>query len=230
MGGELIRLDGVDFAYPNGKQVFRGMDFSLGDGERKGISGPNGAGKTTLLRLIVGLEKPGRGEVLFRGSPVRTAEDLHRMRCAVGFVLQNSDDQLFCATVAEDVAFGPLNLGLGRKDALARTMETLDRLGIRGLADRPARTLSGGEKKLAAIASVLSMRPQCLLLDEPTIFLDAAAQERIGEILLGLDVPYAVVSHDAAFLRRVCDTFVSIDGGGAAVPVPDPDGSFEPTA
>ncbi len=219
MSDELLAIRGVSFAYPGGKAVFSDADFSLRSGDKTGIFGPNGSGKTTLLRLLAGLETPAVGAVFFRGEPVAGAEGWRRLRCSVGFVLQNSDDQLFSATVLDDVAFGPLNLGMKRDEAKKRALETLERLGIAGLASRPAHKLSGGEKKLAAIASVLSMRPDCLLLDEPTIFLDAAAQKRIEDILLGLGVPYAVVSHDTDFLRRVCDSFLRVDGSGEAVPV-----------
>ena len=207
----ILALDAVTFAHAGMPALFSGLCFSLGRGEHVGLYGPNGSGKTTLLRLIMGLEVPQGGRVLFHGEPVSGGEALRRLRRGIGFVLQNSDDQLFSATVLEDVAFGPLNLGLNRREARDRAMETLESLGLAPLADRPAPRLSGGEKKMAAIASVLSMHPEALLLDEPTAFLDDASRDRITAILRGRDMARIVVSHDKAFLEQATSSIMRID-------------------
>lgn len=207
----ILTLDHVAFAYPGRPALFTDCCFSLPEGGRVGLFGPNGSGKTTLLRLIMGLEAPLKGRVLFHGEPVTTEKTLHRLRCGIGFVLQNSDDQLFSPSVLEDVAFGPLNLGLSRGDARDRAWETLDSMGLAALADRSAHRLSGGEKKMVALASVLSMRPEALLLDEPTTFLDDGARERIIDILGRRDIARIVVSHDRAFLEATVSSCIRID-------------------
>jgi cobalt/nickel transport system ATP-binding protein len=215
----IVTLEGIRFAYAGRPVLFDGLCFALHRRDQIGLYGPNGSGKTTLLRLLTGLETPQGGSLLFHGLPVDSGRALHRLRCAVGFVLQNSDDQLFSPTVLEDVAFGPLNLGLKRHEARDRAMETLESLHLRALADRPIHRLSAGEKKMVSIASVLSMRPEALLLDEPTAFLDEGSRDTIIAILQGQDLARIVVSHDKEFLRRTASSFLRIEHGGA-VPAP----------
>lgn len=209
----ILELERVEFAYPERPALFRNLCFALREGERIGLHGANGSGKTTLLRLIMGLETPGAGRILYRGVPVEDGEALRRLRCGIGFVMQNSDDQLFSATVLEDVAFGPLNLGLKRGAARDRAMETLADLGLERLADRATHRLSVGEKKMAAIASVLSMRPSALLLDEPTASLDDEARARILAMLRGQELARIVVSHDREFLAQTSSSFMHIAAG-----------------
>ena len=219
--GPILALERITFAYPERPALFRELDFSLREGEHVGLHGPNGSGKTTLLRLIMGLETPQGGRILHRGEPVDNGAALHRLRCGVGLVMQNSDDQLFSATVLEDVAFGPLNLGLKRREARDRAMETLERMELAELADRATHRLSVGEKKMASIASVLSMRPRALLLDEPTASLDDDARNRIIAILRKETIARIIVSHDKDFLGRTASSFVRIAGSGvieAALP------------
>lgn len=212
----ILALERIGFAYAGRPALFDGLCFSLRENEQTGLYGPNGSGKTTLLRLIMGLEAPQSGAVYFHGAAVDDGRVLHRLRCAVGFVLQNSDDQLFSSTVLEDVAFGPLNLGMKRQAARDRAMETLESLHLAALADRPPHRLSGGEKKMVSIASVLSMRPEALLLDEPTAFLDEGSRERIIAILQGQDLARIVVSHDRDFLQQTASSFMCIKNGGLA--------------
>ena len=209
----ILTLENIDFAYAGRPDLFSGLHCALREGDQIGLYGSNGSGKTTLLRLIMGLEKPRGGRILLHGAPVDDACSLHRLRCAIGFVLQNSDDQLFSPTVLDDVAFGPLNLGLKRAEAKDRAVETLESIGIAALADRPTHCLSGGEKKMVSIASVLSMRPEALLLDEPTVFLDGESRDRILEILRQQNLARIVVSHDKAFLEQVAASLVSIKNG-----------------
>ncbi len=210
----ILALEGITFAYPERPVLFRNLCLSLRDGQQLGLHGPNGSGKTTLLRLIMGLETPRSGRIFYRGELVNSSATLHRLRCGVGLVMQNSDDQLFSATVLEDVAFGPLNLGLNRREARDRAIATLERMGLAELADRATHRLSVGEKKMVSIASVLSMQPYALLLDEPTASLDDAARRRIVDILQNEPLARIIVSHDKDFLRMTATTFIHIADSG----------------
>ena len=203
MNGSLVTLDAVTFRYDSSRVVLNEVSLSLAGGERIGITGPNGGGKTTLLHLLVGLQKPVAGTITCFGSPRRTESDFREVRQRVGLLFQNSDDQLFCPTVAEDVMFGPLNLGKKHADARRITTETLQEVGLAGYEDRITYRLSGGEKRLVALATVLAMQPDVLLLDEPLAGLDEEHETRITEILVGLRQAMVVVSHDRAFLDRV---------------------------
>ena len=210
----ILALEHINFAYDGRPALFDNLCFTLSRENHIGLYGPNGSGKTTLLRLIMGLETPQSGKVLFHNVSVDNAHALHRLRCGIGFVLQNSDDQLFSPTVLEDVAFGPLNLGMKRREAKDRAMETLESMGQAALADRQTHRLSSGEKKMVSIASVLSMRPEALLLDEPTAFLDEVAREKIIHILQGQNLARIVVSHDRDFLEQTASSFFYIKDGG----------------
>ena len=200
--------------------VLRDVSFCLHPGEHIGLYGPNGCGKTTLLRGITGLHKATRGGVRFQGRLLSTDADFHPLRCAVGFVLQHAEDQLFFPTVLEDVAFGPLNLGLSPGAARERALETLARLGLDGFADRQTHALSGGEKKLVSLAGVLAMQPQALLLDEPTNALDMAARQRLLDILAALPTARITISHDWDFLQQVSDRFMTIEDGRLVTDAP----------
>lgn len=210
---ELIRLAGIDFAYPGRPAVLKGLDFTLGAGDRVGILGPNGAGKSTMFQVAMGLRKPQAGAVMGLGQALTAERQFRPLRAAVGYLFQDPDDQLFCATVAEDVAFGPRNLGKGRDEAAHIAEQTLARVGLDGFGPRNTFQLSGGEKRLAALAAVLAMEPRAVLLDEPSTGLDAAHAARLEEVLLGSDLAWAVVSHDLEFLRRTCDRLLTLEGG-----------------
>lgn len=201
-----IDMHAVSYAYPGGKPVLRGLDFTLAAGEKVGIVGSNGCGKTTFLHLIMGLVSLQEGEVALFGEQVRTREDFARFRPRIGLLFQDADDQLFSPTVLEDVAFGPLNLGKSPAEAKKIAATVLERLGISELAERVTYQLSGGEKKMVALATVLAMEPKVLLLDEPTTGLDETTKVRISEILKGLDLAYVVISHEYDFLANVTDT------------------------
>ena len=182
----MIELRDISYTFPQASSpVLHNLSFAIQD-KRIGIIGPNGCGKTTLLHLMVGLLKPDQGELLFNGKPVSTKEDLRALRKEVGFLFQSSDDQLFSPTVIEDVAFGPLNLGFSPKEAREIAVKTLEELGLAGFEDRITHRLSGGEKKLVALATILAMRPKILLLDEPTNNLDPKTRSHLIEILQGL--------------------------------------------
>lgn len=209
----LVELRGVRFAYPGRDPVLNGADLALSAGERLCIDGPNGAGKSTLLRLIVGLLRPTGGEVVGFGAPRRAEADFHDVRRRVGLVFQDPDDQLFCPTVAEDVAFGPLNLGKSRDEALAVVDRVLADLDLSHLRDRVTHKLSGGEKRLVTLATVLAMEPEALLLDEPTNALDAENAERLAGIVEALPQAILLVSHDAAFRARISTRVLKLEAG-----------------
>lgn len=191
-----------------GKLVLHDIDFTVCPEDRVGLVGPNGSGKTTLLLSLVGLVPLQQGELFFKGGPVRTRTDLTTLRRATGFVFQNPDDQLFSPTVLEDVAFGLLNIGYSQTEALQRSETILNQMHLSQLANRQPHTLSGGQKRLVSLATVLVMEPEILLLDEPTNDLDTATRQRVIDMLQGnafLPHPPALViaSHDQGLLEAL---------------------------
>ncbi len=209
----MLELSKVSYTYPLAQEpTLHNLSFAVQD-KHTGIIGPNGCGKTTLLHLMVGLIKPTEGELLFNGEPVTTKLDMYNLRRDVGFLFQSSDDQLFSPTVIEDVAFGPLNLGFKADEARAIAEKTLKNLGLEGFEDRITHKLSGGEKKLVALATILAMRPKVLLLDEPTNNLDPKTTSRLIEILQNLDLHQVIISHDWDFLSHTTNILYKIDHG-----------------
>ena len=212
---------GVGFFYEPSRPVLSGISLKLYPEQRLGMTGPTGCGKTTLLHLAVGLLHPTAGQIEVFGQPRRRESDFAEVRGRVGLLFQDAEDQLFCPTVAEDVAFGPLNLGKSRTDAVDIVRRTLHMLDLAGYEDRATYRLSAGEKRLVALASVLAMEPQILLLDEPTTGLDEHFHGRVIEILGSLPMAMLVASHDLGFLGSVTDQVVAIhegmlqDGAGA---------------
>lgn len=216
MSEPLIRLADVRFAYPGHAPVLDGADVEVTAGEHLVVTGANGAGKTTLLHLMVGLLKPQAGAVFAFGSARRTEDDFRPVRAQAGLLFQDPDDQLFCPTVAEDVAFGPLNLGKTVDEVRTIVERTLASLGLAGFEDRITHKLSGGEKRLVTLATVLAMAPQALLLDEPTNALDEQAQDRLAGILEGLPQAMVIISHDRAFRQRLATRTVHLQDGRLA--------------
>lgn len=212
MNEAIVRLDQVTFRYGE-RTVLDGCDLELRGGERLGLSGANGSGKTTLLSLIVGLQRPEQGRVIVLGKERKSEAEFREIRGPVGMLFQDSDDQLFSPTVAEDVAFGPFNLGKSRTEVEAIVTRTLQQLGMETFADRVTYKLSGGEKRLVAIATVLAMEPEILLLDEPAAGLDEAATERVTDILLGLPQAMLLVSHDRELLGRIATRRARLEAG-----------------
>ena len=220
MSEPVLQFHDVDFAYGPGQPVLCECNFSLQSGDRVALRGPNGCGKTTLLHLIVGLLRPTAGRIEAFGRQRVTEADFHEVRRRVGLLFQDADDQLFCPTVAEDVAFGPLNLGKPRDEVRRIVAATLDSLGLAGYEQRVTYHLSGGEKRLVALATVLAMQPDVLLLDEPSGGLDDAATERLIGVLARLPQALIVVSHDRAFWEAVTTSAVELRAGMAVSNLP----------
>ena len=199
------------FTYPNGVAGLNGLDLHVTHGERVAILGPNGAGKTTLMLHLNGLLE-GEGELEVAGIDVGSG-DKRALRAAVGLVFQDPDDQLFMPTVMEDVAFGPLNLGLDRDDALARVAEALAAVRMEDVAERAPHQLSLGQRRRVAIATVLAMRPRLLVLDEPSANLDPRARRELLEVLDRVERTMLVVTHDLPFAAELCERAVILSGG-----------------
>ncbi|MFH1022142.1 MAG: energy-coupling factor ABC transporter ATP-binding protein [Planctomycetota bacterium] len=198
----LLDIRGLSYAYPDGTPALRDVGFSLAAGERAALVGPNGAGKSTLV-LALGGFLPAGGSVLAPGEASGAA---HSPRRGVGVVFQDPDDQLFMPTIFDDVAFGPVNQGLPEGEVRARVADILGRLGLAGMEKKAPHHLSAGQKKIAAIAAVLAMRPEILILDEPMADLDARGRRRLADILEGLPCVILLTAHDisvvpAAFRR-----------------------------
>jgi cobalt/nickel transport system ATP-binding protein len=204
MSDPLLEITGMTFRYPEAEHpVIVNLDFRFHEGERVGISAPNGAGKSTLFFLIMGLLKPDSGAIVYKGTALKKEKDFLDLRKKFGLLFQDSDDQLFCPTVLEDVAFGPLNLGYDRKEAIRISRETLARLGLEGFEERITYKLSGGEKRLVSLATILSMKPDVLLLDEPSNGLDERTYARLIGLLNDMEQSFIIISHNSGFLDRV---------------------------
>lgn len=208
----LLALDAVTVAR-SGRIVLDRVSLAVHPGERVALVGANGAGKTTLLRTLVGLQVTQSGAVTAFGAIRRSDRDFREVRAKAGYLFQDPDDQLFCPTVVDDVAFGPLNLGLSDQAAAAKARSILERLDLAHLADRVTYRLSGGEKRLVALAAVLAMEPEILLLDEPTNALDEDHLGRLTAILARLPTAMIVVSHERPFLERLATRAVMLKGG-----------------
>ncbi len=213
MSHAIIELKDIEYAFPDRSMALNGLTFHLHHGEKLGLFGPNGAGKTTMLHILMGLLQPQKGKVSLFGKTMEDGNSFQDARLKIGFLFQHSDDQLFCPTVLDDVAFGPLNQGLGQDAARQKASEALATVGLSGFEDRVPYRLSGGEKKLVALATILAMAPEVLVLDEPTTGLSPEAKERLIEILQNLDMARLVVSHEPDFLAATTDRLIAIRDG-----------------
>ena len=210
----IIHLENVSYRYPGSeRQVIDDLTLTFYEGNRMGLMAPNGSGKTTLFHLIMGLIKPESGRIEIFDKPARSEKDFLEIRRRIGFLFQDADDQLFSPTVLEDVAFGPLNLGKSKEEALEISQQTLAFLGLSGFEDRITFKLSGGEKRLVALATVLAMKPDVLLLDEPTSGLDTTTREKLMEVLASLELSYMVISHEYDFVDVVTDNIYTMENG-----------------
>ncbi len=208
----VLDVRGLAYAYPDGHQALYGVDLHVHRGERVALLGPNGAGKTTLVLHLNGILEPGAGSVAVSGLPV-VKENVQEVRRRVGIVFQDPDDQLFMPTVRDDVAFGPANLGLRGADLDARVTAALEQVGMADFADRPPHHLSFGQRRRVAVATVLAMEPEILVLDEPSSNLDPASRRELAEILTGLDVTVLMVTHDLPYALQLCPRSVVLSGG-----------------
>lgn len=203
MSHHLVEAERLEYHYPDGTPALRGVDFRLHHGEAVAIVGANGAGKSTLLLHLNGLLLPSAGEVRIGEVPVTRTTRPQIFR-TVGYVFQDPDDQLFMPTVREDVGFGPSNLGLPEGEIARRVDWALSTVGASHLADRAPFRLSGGEKRAVAIAGVIAMHPDVLVLDEPSDNLDPAARRRLIALLRGFSHTKVIATHDLDLVLEVC--------------------------
>ncbi|HET9724852.1 MAG TPA: ATP-binding cassette domain-containing protein [Actinomycetota bacterium] len=212
MSDAALEVRELAFAYPDGSQALFGVDLRVESGERVALLGPNGAGKTTFVMHLNGINAAQHGSVAVGGLPV-TKEHLREIRRRVGIVFQDPDDQLFMPTVREDVAFGPANLGLRGDELDARVHEALEAVGMEGTADRAPHHLSFGQRRRVAVATVLAMEPEILVLDEPSSNLDPAGRRELADILRGLRITMLMVTHDLPYALELCPRAVVMNRG-----------------
>ena len=210
--GELLKIKDLSFTYEDGNKVLDGLNLTAHDGESIGIVGANGIGKSTLMKLLVGLYLNFEGELEVAGHPVNK-KNLSHIREHVGYVFQDSDSQLFLSTVEEDVAFGPQNYGLPEEEVKRRVDEALEKVHITHLRGKHNYKLSGGEKKLAAIATILSMEPDIIIMDEPSIALDPRNRRNLIGILNEIQALKIITSHDLDFIMDTCTRALLLDEG-----------------
>jgi len=207
-----VEASGVVFSYPDGRRALDGVDLHVHPGERVALLGPNGAGKTTLVLHLNGILLPDEGSVTIAGLTV-AKNNFPEIRRRVGVVFQDPDDQVFMPTVGEDVAFGPANLGITGDDLEARVSAALDAVGMSEHRDRAPHHLSFGERRLVAIATVLSMEPEILVLDEPSANLDPAGRRELAEVLRLLDITMLLITHDLPYALGLCERAVVMNHG-----------------
>jgi cobalt/nickel transport system ATP-binding protein len=220
-----LSITGLTFAYPDGRQALHGIDLTLDEGERVALLGPNGAGKTTLVLHLNGILHGGAGRVEISGLPVTPGDRkaITEIRRRVGIVFQDPDDQLFMPTVAEDVAFGPANLGVRGADLDDRVTEALAAVGMLEHREQVPQHLSFGQRRRVAVATVLAMRPSLLVLDEPSSNLDPASRRELAEIIRSLPVTVLMVTHDLPYALELCPRSVILDEGRIVADAPTGD-------
>ena len=215
----MIEFRNVNFAYEKERPVLRDLSFRIGDGEAVGLIGANGAGKSTVMKLLLGLLFPASGEILVDGTRVEK-KSLPEIRRKLGFVLQNSDNQMFMPTVYEDMIFAPLNYGLSREEAEKKVDAALEKLGMQELKHRHNHKISGGEKRMAAIATILAMEPEAVLMDEPSSALDPCNRRRVINIIRELKQTKLITSHDLDMILDTCQRVILLDRGQIAADGP----------
>lgn len=209
----LIEIKDLYFNYSQGQMVLKGLSFTLKKGQKIGLTGANGSGKTTLFHIIMGLLKPLSGEINIFGKQRKEEKDFLEVRQKIGLLFQDSDDQLFYPTVEEDIAFGPLNLGKSYQETKIIVRDVCAKLGLNGMEKKVTYRLSGGEKRLVALATVAAMSPECFLLDEPTSGLDEDTTDKLLNYLKSHAETYVIIAHDYEFLRRaVKEIYIISDG------------------
>ena len=218
MSEKSLEISGLAYAYPDGNQALYGVNLSINQGERVALLGPNGAGKTTLVLHLNGIIPTMQGQVRVAGELVdsKNAESIKSVRHKVGIVFQDPDDQLFMPTVGQDVAFGPYNAGLRGIELDKAVKEALELVGMSEFIDRPPHHLSFGQRRRVAVATVLAMKPEILVMDEPSSNLDPAARRELAEIITSLDVTLLMVTHDLPFAYELCQRAVILSAGVVA--------------
>ena len=212
MSAPAIRVSGLGHVYPDGHRALDGVDLAVAEGERVAVLGPNGAGKTTLMLALNGVLTPTRGSVVI-GATTLSRKTVREIRRRVGLVFQDPDDQLFMPTVAQDVAFGPANFGVAGAELTRRVAEALAAVSMTEHADRSPAHLSLGQRRRAALATVLACHPDILVLDEPSANLDPQARRELAETLSELTATMLVVTHDLPYAAQLCTRAVILDGG-----------------
>lgn len=218
----VLDVRGLAYAYPDGRQALYGVDLRVERGERVALLGPNGAGKTTLVLHLNGIHLPAAGSVRVAGLEMSSA-NLPEIRRRVGVVFQDPDDQLFLPTVRDDVAFGPANLGLRGAELEARVQGALAAVGMTEVADRPPHHLSYGQRRRVAVATVLAMQPDVLVLDEPSSNLDPASRRELADVLRSLDLTLLMVTHDLPYALELCERSVILSDGVIVADGPTPE-------
>lgn len=212
MSAPAVRVRGLHYSYPDGHMALDGIDLDVEPGERVALLGPNGAGKTTLMLHLNGVLTASAGAVEIGGT-VLARNTLRDIRRRVGLVFQDPDDQLFMPTLAQDVAFGPANFGIEGDALQQRVRRALETVSMSQLADRSPAHMSGGQRRRAALATVLACEPEVLVLDEPSANLDPVARRELAETLTGLDSTMLIVTHDLPYAAQLCDRAIIMDHG-----------------
>jgi cobalt/nickel transport system ATP-binding protein len=215
MSNPSLEISGLAFAYPDGNQALYGVNLTVEKGERVALLGPNGAGKTTLVMHLNGIHAAQKGSVKIAGTTIDAGDksSLKKIRSQVGIVFQDPDDQLFMPTVREDIAFGPYNMGYRGAELDRIVNNALEQVGMSDLADRAPHHLSFGQRRRVAVAGVLAMKPEILVLDEPSSNLDPASRRELATILASLDVTILMVTHDLPYALELCNRAVVLSGG-----------------
>jgi len=210
-----LEIKDLAFAYPDGNQALFGVNLTVNQGERVALLGPNGAGKTTLVMHMNGIHPAAHGEVRVAGELVDASNkaNLRSIRSTVGIVFQDPDDQLFMPTVGEDVAFGPYNMGVRGSELEKVVVDALELVGMVEFKDRPPHHLSFGQRRRVAVATVLAMKPEILVLDEPSSNLDPASRRELADILRSLAITTVMVTHDLPYALELCERSVILSGG-----------------
>jgi cobalt/nickel transport system ATP-binding protein len=210
-----LLIQELAFAYPDGNQALFGVNLRVERGERVALLGPNGAGKTTLVMHMNGIHPAEHGSVSVAGEIIDTKDKdlLRRIRGKVGVVFQDPDDQLFMPTVGEDIAFGPYNMGKRGEELDSIVNDALALVGMLEFKDRPPHHLSFGQRRRVAVATVLAMKPEILVLDEPSSNLDPASRRELADILRSLDITMVMVTHDLPYANELCERAVILNGG-----------------
>ena len=210
-----LQIANLAFAYPDGNQALFGVNLTINKGERVALLGPNGAGKTTLVMHMNGIHPTMQGEVRVAGElvDVKNKDSLKSIRSKVGIVFQDPDDQLFMPTVGEDIAFGPYNMGIRGDELNAVVDEALTQVGMLEFKDRAPHHLSFGQRRRVAVATVLAMKPEILVMDEPSSNLDPASRRELADVVRSLDVTIVMVTHDLPYAMELCERSVILSGG-----------------